>query len=251
MSTRFEGAVALVTGAASGIGAACAIQLAREGARVLAVDIDARGAEKIAQAVPGRIVAAQADVTDAASVAEAIDGLVAGEGRLDIAVNNAGMLGPLGPLHDVPIAEVERVIGVNLFGVLHCMRREIPAMLASGGGVIVNVASVGAESGFPGAGAYCASKHAVAGLTRSAALEYAEAGIRVVAVAPAFVETAIGDHLDPAIREQLAQTLVGAQGIKRAGRPEEISELICFLASPAASFVTGSIHPVDAGYLAG
>ncbi|NGO74110.1 SDR family oxidoreductase [Streptomyces sp. YC504] len=250
MSERFEGKVALVTGGGSGIGAACVRQLAREGAHVVALDTDKDGAQRVAAYDKVRIRAVHADVTDADAMRHAVDDLMSEHGRLDIAVNNAGVLGGLAPVHELAYNAFQHVLEVNLGGVFHGMRYEIPAMLASGGGVVVNMASVGSASGFAGASAYCAAKHAVLGLTRSAALEYAAHGVRVVAVAPAFVDTAIGHRLPPEQSAALAQQLVSAQGIQRPGTAEEVAELTCFLASDAASFVTGSFHPVDAGYLA-
>ncbi|MCX4238856.1 SDR family NAD(P)-dependent oxidoreductase [Streptomyces ortus] len=246
---RFTGKIALITGGSSGIGAACVRQFTEEGATVVLVDRDTDGARTVAKTAPGRIHVVEGDVTHSKTW-HTVGGLLHRLGGLDIAVNNAGVLGELAPLHALTADSFRHVVDVNLYGVVHAMRCEIPVMTGSGGGVIINMASVGAVSGFAGASPYCAAKHAVLGLTRSTALEYAEAGIRVVAVAPGLIDTAVADGLPAEQREALLRQLADAQAMKRAGRPEDVAALTCFLASPAASFITGSLYPVDAGYLA-
>jgi len=242
---RFAGQVAIVTGGASGIGEAVCRQLAREGARVVVADYDGTGAQALAAQL-GDALAVQLDVADAAAVERMVQATVERFGGLHLAVNNAGIGGPSHPTADYPLADWHRVIDVNLHGVLYSMKYELPAMLASGGGAIVNMASILGSVGWSGSVAYVAAKHALLGMTRTTAMEYASQGIRVNAVGPAFIDTPLLSGLDPATREGL----VGLHPVGRLGTPEEVAALTCFLLSREASFITGSYHLVDGGYTA-
>ncbi len=243
--------VAIVTGAASGIGRATAELFAMRGARVVVSDVDDEGGrETVRRIESGGGVAAyvRADVSKPGDC----EGLVAGTmdqfGRLDFACNNAGIAGEARATGAYDIAEWDHVLAVNLSGVFYCMRFQIPAMIESGGGAIVNVASILGAVGFGTAPAYTAAKHGVLGLSKTAAIEHAPDGIRVNTVGPAFIQTPLIAELenDPATRDML----VSLHPIGRLGRSEEVAELIVFLSSDAASFITGSYHPVDGGYMA-
>jgi NAD(P)-dependent dehydrogenase (short-subunit alcohol dehydrogenase family) len=247
-----EGKVALVTGGASGIGRATAMRLALGGASVLVADRDEVGAQGTLDLIAdaGGIAHVRAvDVTDPDQIAAMVDDAVGTYGRLDIAVNNAGMTGTYAPLADQTLDDWNRTLVVNLTSVFLSMQAEIPAMLASGGGSIVNTASGAGLMGFANLPAYVASKHGVVGLTKSVALEFARKGIRVNAVCPGSVRTPMLEGFTGG-DEGALQGMGTMQPIGRLGTPEEIAEAIVWLCSDAASFVTGTAMPVDGGVMA-
>ncbi|MEU9187990.1 SDR family NAD(P)-dependent oxidoreductase [Streptomyces sp. NPDC048484] len=240
--------VALVTGGASGIGAACAQRLADDGYTVVVADIDEPGAERTARSVIATGGAARArpvDVSQAGSVASLADWIVDAYGSLYAVVNCAGVTGPLVYLADYPLDAFASVIGTNLCGVFHTMRQCIPVLRDNGGGVVVNVASVAGHTAQRAHSPYVAAKHAVIGLTKAAAREYARDGIRVVSVSPGLIDTPMTAGLAPDV---LAGALDDVPA-RRMGHPREVAAAVAFLVSDDARYVTGSDHPVDGGYL--
>lgn len=252
MSRTFEGRVALVTGGSSGLGEATALKFAEEGAKVV---IAARRVDQ-SEGVVQRIVAAggeaffvQADVSRAADAEAMVKAALQRFGRLDCAVNNAGIAGPrLTPVADVNEAEWDAVMGVNLKGMWLCMKHEIPALLASGGGAIVNVASIyGTKPSDMGHAPYAASKHGVVGLTQSAAADYGQQGLRINAVAPGFTRSEMVDTNRPGAAERYQMLVSRHSGMKRLGQAEEAANAIVWLCSGRASYVNGAVLAVDGG----
>jgi len=244
-----EGRVALVTGAARSIGASCARKLAASGARVAVTDLDREGAERVAEEIRGsggQAVGLGLDVSDSAAVDAVVAEVVDRLGGLHIGVNNAGVTSEGAPTGELTDAEWRRKLAVNLDGVFFCTRAEIAAMRRGGGGSIVNMASILAAAAFRNHVAYTASKHAVVGLTRGAAVDHAEHGIRVNAVAPGFIRTPLNDVLPPETITAVEQ----AHPLGRMGRPDEVADAVAWLASDASSFTTASVYTVDGGYLA-
>ena len=254
MASSLEGKVALVTGGGSGIGRASALAFIREGAKVVLADVNTSGGEETLDRIKGmggEAIFVRADVSSAAAVEAMVSRTVESYGRVDCAFNNAGISVPMrGPMHEFPEEMWDRVVNINMKGVWLCMKYEIPRMLQTGGGTIVNTASIMGLVGSPtGNMAYNASKHAVVGMTKTAAIEYAQSGIRVNAVCPGYILTPLveqGILSDPGQEEKI----IGRHPMGRLGKPEEIAESVVWLCSDAASFVTGHTMTVDGGYVA-
>lgn len=249
---EMKGKVALVTGAGSGIGRATALLFSRKGARVIVADIVPEGASetiRMIQQEGGEAIPVQADVSNAEQVRAMIEKAVKTYGRLDYAVNNAGIEAQPAPTADCAEADFDRTVAVNLRGTFLCMKYEIQQMLKQGKGAIVNTSSMAGMVGVAGMPAYTASKHGIVGLTRTAALEYARAGIRVNAVCPGATRTPMVEQIIAAMPE-IGKGMEENHPIGRIAEPQEIAEAIVWLCSESASFVTGHALAVDGGLLA-
>ncbi len=246
MPGTMQDKVALVTGGGSGLGRACALAFAAEGADVVVADVNADGGAETIGLIERPSEFLKVDVTEPDEVAGMVERTVERFGRLDCAVNNAGTTGPGAPTADYSLEDWERTLALNLTSVFLCLKHEIPAMVANGGGAIVNMASGAGLVGFAGLPAYVASKHGVVGLTRAAALEYVKAGVRVNAVCPGSTRTPMlegfmgGD-------ERIEKMMTASVPLGRLGRPEEIAQAVVWLCSDAASFVVGHAMAVDGG----
>jgi NAD(P)-dependent dehydrogenase (short-subunit alcohol dehydrogenase family) len=249
-----DGKSTLITGGGGGIGRATALAFAREGARVAVADLVAEAAREtvaLVNAVGGQAISLSGDVSRDADVRAMIAAVVDTYGRLDCAFNNAGIAGWQVDAVGKRTAEwseeaFDRMIAVNLKGVWVCMRHELPQMQAQGGGVIVNTASIAGLAGLPTSSAYVAAKHGVVGLTKTAAIEYAEVNIRVNAVCPGYIRTPM---TEPGMRLR-GEAILGQTPFKRLGNPEEIAEMVLWLCSERASYVSGAAYNVDGGYMA-
>lgn len=244
-----ESKIAIVTGAGSGIGREVAIKYAAEGARVVISDIDEKGGNETVAMLRkrgGEAVFIKSDASMPESNQSLVEETLKQFGALHIACNNAGIGGPLAATGKYPVEGWDKVIAINLSGVFYGMRYQIPAMLAASGGVIVNMASILGQTATRSSPAYVAAKHGVVGLTKAAALEYADKNIRINAVGPGYIMTPLLTNTLPA---EVMNSLVGLHPIGRLGQPEEVAELVLWLSSSKASFVTGAYYAVDGGYL--
>jgi len=254
MAGLLDGKSALITGGGGGIGRATALAFAREGARVAVADLveeAARETVALVNAAGGQAISLSGDVTQDAEVRAMTEAVTSTYGRLDCAFNNAGIAGWQVDAGGKKTAEwseeaFDRMIAVNLKGVWLCMRHELPQMQAQGGGVVVNTASIAGLAGLPTSSAYVAAKHGVIGLTKTAALEYAEANIRVNAVCPGFIKTRMTEDT----MRRRGEAILAQIPSHRMGRPEEIAEMVVWLCSDRASYVSGACYNVDGGWMA-
>jgi NAD(P)-dependent dehydrogenase (short-subunit alcohol dehydrogenase family) len=244
---RFTNKVVFITGAASGIGRAAALAFAAEGARVAIIDRSAEELEKVKSSVEsagGEVLTVVGDVSSPDQVEHAIEQVVHRFSRLDIAFNNAGVENKAAPVHEIDLAEWDRILNINLRGTFVCMKHELAQMVKQGGGVIVNTSSGAGIRGVAGGAAYAASKHAILGLTRSAALDYAKQNIRVNAVLPGNIETPMMDRFTGGD----IQKAIDLEPVGRLGKPEEIAEAVLWMASDLGGFVTGAATVIDGGW---
>lgn len=249
MDKDLQGKTALVTGAASGIGKAIALLYGQHGANVMVSDMDEVQGQQVTEQVKAAGANARfykADVGDPAQCQRLVQETISAFGSLDIACNNAGIGGEMNFTADYSLEGWQHVINVNLNSVFFCLKYELEVMLKQGAGAIVNMASILGQVGTPGSPGYVTAKHGMVGLTQTAALEYASQGIRINAVGPAYIDTPLLNQLSAEVKQQL----VSLHPIGRLGRAGEVAELVIWLSSDKASFVTGSYYPVDGGYLA-
>jgi NAD(P)-dependent dehydrogenase (short-subunit alcohol dehydrogenase family) len=240
---------AIVTGAGSGIGRGIAIAFAKAGANVVVADIDDKGGRETMDAIKaegGEATFIKGDVTNPEYHLDLVAQAKSIYGKLEVAVNNAGISTVPTPLADIPLELWDKVIAINLSGMFYGVRAQIPALIEAGGGVIVNMSSIAGSIGAAGIGHYTASKHGVVGLTKTIAVDYAKRGIRANAVGPGYINTELVNLYPPDERARLA----GMHPMGRLGEVREVVDLVLFLASPLASFITGAYVPVDGGYLA-
>jgi NAD(P)-dependent dehydrogenase (short-subunit alcohol dehydrogenase family) len=244
-----ENKTVIITGAASGIGKATAELFAKQAANVVVSDIQESEGEMVVKGIcsaSGKASYFKTDVSKPEEMEALVNFAVKTYGKLDMAVNNAGIGGELNPIADMSIDGWQKVISINLSSLFYGMKYQIQAMLKTGGGSIVNISSILGAVGFAGSAGYSAAKHGVIGLTQTAALEYAAHNIRINAVGPGFIDTPLLKALDDEMKKQI----ISLHPIGRLGKSEEIAELILWLSSDKASFVNGSYHPIDGGYLA-
>jgi NAD(P)-dependent dehydrogenase (short-subunit alcohol dehydrogenase family) len=245
-----ENKTAIITGAGSGIGRAISLLYSKEGANIIVSDIDEAGGKETVDQIKkngGKAVFVKANTSKAEDNEAAVNAAVKEFGGLHIAVNNAGIGGPFSMTGEYPIAGWDKVISINLSGVFYGLRYQIPAILKSGGGSIINIASILGKVGTKGSPAYVASKHGVIGLTEAAALEYADKKIRINSIGPGYIHTPL---LEKNLDAVAMKALEGMHPMGRLGRSEEVAELALWLATEKASFVTGAYYNVDGGYLA-
>jgi len=244
-----ENKVALVTGAGSGIGKAISLLYAKEGAKIVVSDVNEKAGNEVVSEIKsngGEAIFVKADTSKAEDNKTMVEQAVKQFGGLQIGVNNAGIGGPISPVAEYPVDGWDKVISINLSGVFYGLRYQIPAMLKSGSGSIVNMASILGKVGTKGSAAYVAAKHGVIGLTEAAALEYADQKIRINAIGPGYISTPLLNSLD----EATMKALVSLHPMGRLGTADEVAQLALWLNSDKASFVTGSYYNVDGGYLA-
>lgn len=249
MNKDLKGKTALVTGAASGIGRAVALLYGQHGASVMVSDIDEHQGRQVAeqlQAAGANARFYRADVSDPVQCRKLMQETVAAFGALDIACNNAGIAGEVNLTGDYSLEGWQQIININLNSVFFCLKYELEVMLPQGAGVIVNMASILSQVGTAGSPGYVTAKHGMVGLTQTAAIEYAPKGIRINAVGPGYIDTPLLTSLPADAKQQL----IGLHPIGRLGKAEEVAELVVWLSSDKASFVTGAYYPVDGGYLA-